>query len=177
MILILQECGMRISELLELPVDCLTQDGRGVHYLRYLQGKVRRENAIPVSSVIASLVQEQQAEVRAGRIESALLFPNSKGGVLKQASFAHRINRLAYDHDIRGADGKVFRFQAHQFRHTVGTRMVNLGVPHHLIQRYLGHKGPEMTSRYAHIHDAPMKDKLSEYLKGALIDVSGKVVT
>jgi integrase/recombinase XerD len=40
MILILQECGMRISELLELPVDCLTQDARGVHYLRYLQGKV-----------------------------------------------------------------------------------------------------------------------------------------
>jgi integrase/recombinase XerD len=177
MILILQECGMRISELLELPVDCLTQDARGVHYLRYLQGKVRQENAIPVSTVIASLVQEQQATVRAERIESALLFPNSKGGVLKQASFAHRINRLAYDHDIRGADGKLFRFQAHQFRHTVGTRMVNLGVPHHIIQRYLGHKGPEMTNRYAHIHDATMKDKLSEYLKGTLIDVSGNVVT
>ena len=176
MILILQECGMRISELLELPVDCLTQDARGVHYLRYLQGKVRRENAIPVSTVIASLVQEQQATVRAGRIESAVLFPNSKGGVLKQASFAHRINRLAYDHDIRGADGKLFRFQAHQFRHTVGTRMVNLGVPHHIIQRYLGHKGPEMTSRYAHIHDVTMRDKLSEYLKSTLIDVSGKVV-
>jgi integrase/recombinase XerD len=176
MILILQECGMRISELLELPVDCLTQDARGVHYLRYLQGKVRRENAIPISPVIAGIVQEQQATVRAGRTETALLFPNSKGGALKQASFAHRINRFAYDHNIRGADGKLFRFQAHQFRHTVGTRMVNLGVPHHIIQRYLGHKGPEMTSRYAHIHDATMKDKLSEYLKGTLIDVSGKVV-
>jgi hypothetical protein len=35
---------------------------------------------------------------------------------------------------------------------------------------------PEMTSRYAHIHDSTMKDKLSEYLKGTLIDVSGKVV-
>lgn len=55
--------------------------------------------------------------------------------------------------------------------------MVNLGVPHHIIQRYLGHKGPEMTSRYAHIHDATMRDKLSEYLKGTLIDVSGSVVT
>jgi len=97
--------------------------------------------------------------------------------VIKQPTFAHRINRLAYDHDIRDASGKLFRFQAHQFRHTVGTRMINLGVPHHIIQRYLGHKGPEMTSRYAHIHDATMKDKLSEYLKGTLIDVSGKVVS
>ncbi len=79
---------------------------------------------------------------------------------------------MAYDHDIRDASGKLFRFQAHQFRHTVGTRLINLGVPHHIIQR----KGPEMTSRYAHIHDSTMKDKLSEYLKGTLIDVTGKVV-
>ena len=176
MVLILEECGMRISELLQLPLDCLTQDARGTHYLRYMQGKVRRENAIPVSAEIATLVQEQQAEVRAGRTASEFLFPNSKGGVLKQASFTHRINRFAYDHDVRGADGKLFRFQAHQFRHTVGTRMVNLGVPHHIIQRYLGHKGPEMTSRYAHIHDTTMRDKLSEYLKGSLVDVTGRMV-
>jgi hypothetical protein len=33
---------------------------------------------------------------------------------------------VAYDHDIRDATGKLFRFQSHQFRHTVGTRMINL---------------------------------------------------
>jgi integrase len=175
-VLILQECGMRISELLQLPIDCLTQDARGVHYLRYMQGKVKRENAIPISIEIARIIQEQQAELRGRSKPSPWLFPNQRGGVIKQASFAHRINRLAYDHDIRDATGKLFRFQSHQFRHTVGTRMVNLGVPHHIIQRYLGHKGPEMTSRYAHIHDATMKDKLSDYLKGSLIDVTGKVV-
>src|SRR5260370_32087995 len=54
--------------------------------------------------------------------------------------------------------------------------MINLGVPHHIIQRYLGHLGPEMTSRYAHIHDATMKEKLSEYLQGTLVDVTGKAV-
>jgi hypothetical protein len=96
--------------------------------------------------------------------------------VIKQQSFSQRINRLAFDHQIRDANGKLFRFQSHQFRHTVGTRMINLGVPHHFIQRYLGHLGPEMTSRYAHIHDATMRDKLSEYLQGTLVDVTGKVV-
>jgi site-specific recombinase XerD len=175
-ILILQECGMRISELLQLPVDCLTQDARGVHYLRYMQGKVKRENAIPISLEIARIIQEQQAEGRNHDKPSMWLFPNERGGVIKQATFAHRINRLAYDHDIRDATGKLFRFQSHQFRHTVGTRMINLGVPHHIIQRYLGHRGPEMTSRYAHIHDSTMQDKLSEYLKGTLIDVAGKAV-
>ena len=176
MVLILQECGMRISELLQLPLDCLTQDTRGTFYLQYLQGKMKREHTIPVSQEIARVVQEQLQVVRTAGNATTLLFPSSKGGVIKQQSFARRINRLAYDHQIRDANGKLFRFQSHQFRHTVGTRMINLGVPHHFIQRYLGHLGPEMTNRYAHIHDTTMREKLSEYLQGTLVDVTGKVV-
>jgi integrase len=175
-VLILQECGMRINELLQLPLDCLSQDARGVFYLRYLQGKVRRENAIPVSQEIARVVQEQQEAVRGRGKSSALLFPSERGRPIRQASFAQVINHLAYSHQIKDATGKLFRFQSHQFRHTVGTRMINLGVPHHIIQRYLGHKGPEMTSRYAHIHDSTMREKLSEYLTGTLVDVTGKKV-
>jgi integrase len=176
MILILQECGMRISELLQLPLDCVTQDARGTFYLRFVQGKMKREHTIPVSQEIARLIQEQQQVVRATERSTALLFPNAKGGVSKQQSFAQQINRLAYDHQVRDATGKLFRFQSHQFRHTVGTRMINLGVPHHFIQRYLGHLGPEMTNRYAHIHDSTMREKLSEYLQGTLVDVTGKAV-
>ncbi len=176
MILILQECGMRISELLQLPLECLTQDARGTSHLRFMQGKMKREHTIPVSQEIARVIEEQQQIVRDRPQSSTLLFPNPRGRVFKQASFAQRINRLAYDHEIRDANGKLSRFQSHQFRHTVGTRMINLGVPHHIIQRYLGHLGPEMTSRYAHIHDATMKEKLSEYLQGTLVDVTGKTV-
>ncbi len=139
MILILQECGMRISELLQLPLECLTQDARGTSHLRFMQGKMKREHTIPVSQEIARVIEEQQQIVRDRPQSSTLLFPNPRGRVFKQASFAQRINRLAYDHEIRGANGKLFRFQSHQFRHTVGTRMINLGVPHHIIQRYLGH--------------------------------------
>jgi integrase len=176
MVLILQECGMRINELLQLPMDCLSQDARGVFYVRYLQGKVRRENAIPVSDEIARVVQEQLEAVRAQGRAATLLFPNDRGRPARQASFSQAINQLAYVHQIKDATGKLFRFQSHQFRHTVGTRMINLGVPHHIIQRYLGHKGPEMTSRYAHIHDSTMREKLSEYLAGTLVDVTGKKV-
>lgn len=46
MVLILQECGMRISELLQLPLDCLTQDARGTFYLRFMQGKMKRKHTI-----------------------------------------------------------------------------------------------------------------------------------
>jgi len=175
-VLILQECGMRISELLQLSLGCLSQDARGIYYLRYLQGKVRRENAIPVSQEIARVVQEQQASVRELHRGFDLLFPSERGRPIRQASFSQTINQLAYNHRITDANGNLFRFQSHQFRHTVGTRMINLGVPHHIIQRYLGHKGPEMTNRYAHIHDSTMREKLSEYLAGTLVDVTGHKV-
>jgi integrase len=105
MIFILQECGMRISELLQLPLDCLTQDARGTFYLRYLQGKMKREHTIPASQEIARVVQEQQQVMRAAGNATSLLFPSSKGGVIKQQSFAQRVNRLAYDHQIRDANG------------------------------------------------------------------------
>ncbi|QHN03402.1 phage integrase family protein [Granulicella sp. WH15] len=141
-VLILQECGMRISELLQLSLDCLSQDARGIYYLRYLQGKVRRENAIPVSQEIAHVVQEQQASVRERHRDFYLLFPSERGRPIRQASFAQVINQLAYNHRITDANGNLFRFQSHQFRHTVGTRMINLGVPHHIIQRYLGTRAP-----------------------------------
>jgi integrase/recombinase XerD len=176
MVLILQECGMRLSELLGLPLDCLTQDARGTSYLRFMQGKMKREHTIPVSQEIARVIQEQQQIVRRSRPSSTILFPNPKGKVFKQSTFTQRINHLAYKHEIRDANGKLVRFQSHQFRHTVGTRMINLGVPHHFIQRYLGHLGPEMTSRYAHIHDATMKEKLSEYLQGTLVELTGKTL-
>ena len=81
----------------------------------------------------------------------------------------------------RDANGKLFRFQSDQFRHTVGTRIINLGVPDHFIQRYLGRRGREMTNRFAQIHGfmTPLGGRNSpstEYLRGTLVDVISKVV-
>lgn len=80
MVLILQECGIRISELLQLPLDCLTQDSRGTFYLRFMQGKMKREHTIPVSQEIARVVQEQQQVVRATGRSTTLLFRVRRAG-------------------------------------------------------------------------------------------------
>jgi len=177
-ILILQECGLRIGELLSLSFDCLIQDARGNWFLRFMQYKLRREHTIPISPETARVIQEQQQEVRDWRlVQSNLLFPSKRGAVIKQYSLSQAMRRLVRKHDIRDASGKFFLFQAHRFRHTVGTRMINLGVPQHIIQRYLGHSTPEMTSRYAHIHDETMRQKLTDFLSSRVVDVLGSVVT
>jgi len=68
-----------------------------------------------------------------------------------------RAKGLAEEFNITDSLGKRWNFQTHQFRHTVETRMVNSGVPMHIIQRYLGHESPAMTQVYAHIHGKKKK--------------------
>jgi integrase/recombinase XerD len=53
--------------------------------------------------------------------------------------------------------------------------MINNGVPQPIIQRYLGHTSPEMTNRYAQIHDQTMKKEYAKYT-GRKINISGQVV-
>ena len=177
MVLILQECGMRISELCLLPFDCLRQDADGDWWLQYYQSKLKKDHTIPVFPEVVTIIHEQQQTVRATwGAGTPFLFPDRKGRPIKRYVFNEALNRLAYTKEICGPDGTLFRFQAHQFRHTVGTRMLNKGYPHHIIQRYLGHESPDMTSRYAHLHDMTMKQAMEQF-RGGEVDITGRMVT
>jgi len=63
MLLIVQECGMRISELITLPYDCVIQDATGDAFLRSYQYKMKKEHTIPVSRDVANVIRAQQQEV------------------------------------------------------------------------------------------------------------------
>ncbi len=173
MALVLQEAGMRIGELCRLAYDCLMQDATGDWFLRYYQFKMKKEHSIPISKEVAALIREQQQIVKEqfGK-DFSYLFPNRKGQPMKQKAFTDALNRLSHEKNICDVQGLNWHFQSHQFRHTVGTRMINNGVPHHIVQRYLGHESPEMTNRYAQIHDQTMKEEFSKF-KDKIVDVTG----
>jgi regulator of PEP synthase PpsR (kinase-PPPase family) len=94
---------------------------------------------------------------------------------MSRGAFAGYLNKLAKKHNICDSLGKRWHFQSHQFRHTVGTRMINNGVPQHIIQRYLGHESPNMTAVYAHIHDQTMKEEIAKF-HGKVVNIAGEVV-
>ena len=54
--------------------------------------------------------------------------------------------------------------------------MINNGVPQHIIQRYLGHEFPKMTSIYAHIHDQTLKKEIAKYHDSRVVNIAGEVV-
>ena len=56
--------------------------------------------------------------------------------------------RSAFERAVKRAAIENFHF--HDLRHTFATRLVQYGVDLYRVQKILGHKGPEMTQRYAH---------------------------
>ncbi len=187
MVLVLQECGMRISELLCLKPDCLLQDKAGDWFMCYYQFKMKKEITIPVSREIVRVIQEQLSYIKENlNVKFDYVFCSNEGGGIKEdfkaspklmgrESFSRYLNKLAEKHNICDVSGNRWRFLPHQFRHTVGTRMINNGVPQHIIQRYLGHESPNMTAVYAHIHDQTMKEEIAKF-QGKIVNISGQIV-
>lgn len=176
MVMIIQECGMRISELCTLKKDCLLEDKEGDYFLKYYQWKMKKEHIVPVSREVASIIKSQEEKIkREFGLDYKYIFPRKDGSPLKQDTFRRELNLLAYEKNIVDKSGSLFRFHAHAFRHTVGTRMINNGVPQHIVQKFLGHESPEMTSRYAHIFDETLKSEFSKF-KETLVSNKGRII-
>ncbi len=179
LLLILQECGMRIGEVCTMPFDCLIKGANNSLLLRFYLHKMKKEHSIPVSDNLAEIIKiQQQYVIQEWGQNFPYLFPtpkpHGKGQPISYITVLHRINRLAYDKNICDSTGNLWRFQLHQFRHTVGTNMINKGVPQHIIQRYLGHESPSMTSVYAHIHDETLRKEIGKYHESKVVNFKGE---
>lgn len=187
MVLVIQECGLRIGELCQLPLNCLKQDAKSGWFIQFMRWKMKFETTLPISIELAQVIQEQQSYIQQYLSDDYqyLFCANKKGGygqfnptpkIMSDQAFSGYLKRLADKFNICDSTGKRWNFQTHQFRHTVGTRMINNGVPQHIIQRYLGHDSPDMTSRYAHIHDSTLKKAIDQYLDTKIVDINGEVI-
>lgn len=185
MILVIQECGLRIGELCQLSLNCLKQDGKGGWFIQFMRWKMKQETTLPISIELSRVIQEQQAYIREHFGEDyQYLFCARQAGrkfipqprVMNDQSFIGFLKQLAERFGICDNSGKKWNFQTHQFRHTVGTRMINNGVPQHIVQRYLGHQSPQMTAVYAHIHDATLRKEIDKYLNTKVVNINGEVI-
>ena len=188
MVLVIQETGLRIGELLQLSLDCLKFDHKKEPYIQYMNWKMSKEDTKPISEELAKVIQEQQQYIKQNLDESfEYLFSARKLGkyrdknpfqpkpkVMSDHSFINFLRKLTQEFDIKDKSGKRWNFQTHQFRHTVGCRMVNLGIPLHIIQRYLGHESPTMTMVYAHIHDQTLRKEIEKYHSERVINFKGE---
>ncbi|WP_035140158.1 tyrosine-type recombinase/integrase, partial [Fischerella sp. PCC 9605] len=191
MVLVHQECGFRVSELVTLRLNCLQETPNGGYFILYTNWKLKKEDTKPISPALAKVIKEQQEYIaqhfkefdylfsdhehyRDGKFGCAEYFiPKSKP--MKKEKYTRFLKNLAHRYNITDSTGKIWNFQSHQFRHTVGTRMINNGVPQHIVQRYLGHESPEMTMVYAHIHDETLRKEIEKYHESIVVNFQGEI--
>ena len=169
LVVVLMETGLRGGDACTLPFNPIIEDSVGWPCLRFENTKIGAEQLIPLSAKAAATIRAQQAHVlMLWPHGSPWLFPgimeNPNGAKpYAHGSLSHQLGSWQKTIDVRDEAGQAVRVHAHQFRHTVGTRLINAGVPQHVIQKLLGHASPRMTARYAQIHDHTIRDAFERY--------------
>ena len=149
-------------------------DADGAPYLRYLNHKMKREALVPIDEELHALIVEQQDRVG----DAPVLFPRPTKNPDGRAPTASSTYRLALYRwlarcDVRDAHGRPVRLTPHQWRHTLGTRLINRDVPQEVVRRILDHDSPQMTAHYARLHDTTVRRHWEAARK---VDIPGEVV-
>ncbi len=161
--LILIRCGLRVGDACKLPPDCIVADGGGQPYLRYYNHKMKREALVPVDDeIVAEIGRQRQRNAARWPGGTPVLFPRPTkniAGTIPANGDAYRggLRRWLASCDIRGQDGSPIRLTPHQFRHSLGTTLINRDVPQHVVQKILDHETPEMTAHYARLTDTTVR--------------------
>jgi integrase len=180
LLVVLVETGLRAGDACRLRRDCLLADSVGWPCLRFMNTKAAAEQLVPLTAAAAEAVRAQQAEVQARFPSSPFLFPAPTANPDGARPFTYnclrqRLRRWQDEIDLRGAAGLPVRVSAHQFRHSFGTRLINQGVPQHVVQRLLGHASPQMTATYARLHDSTVRREFEAWC-ATRVDVNGRAL-
>ena len=178
--LILVRCGLRASDAITLEFNCLTHDGQGAPYLRYVNHKMRREAAVPIDEDLQNEIRRQQAHV-ADQWPDAHphLFPALTGNANGQRAMTYYSYRLMLLHwlkvcDIRDEHGDPVHLTPHQWRHTFASRLINRDVPQEVVRLLLDHESTQMTAHYARITDQTVRRRWEQATK---VNINGERIT
>jgi len=165
MFYVLQNVGMRISELCELKIDCLRIDYEGDYVLTYYQAKTRCNNSLPIKRDVADAILEafNSSKEKYGE-DTEYIFAKSKTEPISMDNFSYHMNRLIHKENIRDESGKLVRIKAHALRGTVATTYANAGLSANIIRMLLGQKTLGVLRHYVEIHEATVMSSVAEVL-------------
>lgn len=146
--------GLRVSELVSLPENCINFDRRQV----FVRGKGSKERVVPVApaaiQAVFDYLEQRDCFICEGR-RSIWLFPSksSRSGHISRDTFFKRLKELAVKAGIYPS-----RVTPHVLRHSFATHLLNHNADLRSVQKMLGHESINTTEIYTHI----LSDKLLE---------------
>ena len=158
---LLYATGVRVSELVALPVSAARRDARFI----IVRGKGNKERLVPLNDAAKRATAHYLAvltETRGGRGGSARskwLFPSfGDSGHLTRQHFARELKALAAAAGLRAA-----QLSPHVLRHAFASHLLHNGADLRVVQTLLGHADISTTQIYTHV--------LEERLKGLVRDL------
>ncbi len=152
--------GLRVSELVELPLAAV----RGAQRVIFVRGKGGRERMVPLGEpareALGNYLRVRTAFIPAGRNSSAqYLFPSHGGsGHLTR----RRCHQLLKDLALR-ASLDPERLSPHVMRHAFATHLVEGGADLRSVQTLLGHADIATTQIYTHV----ARERLKQVVEAA----------
>jgi integrase/recombinase XerD len=153
---LLYATGLRVSELVALPIGAARRDARVI----VVRGKGNKERMVPLNDAAKRAMAEYlalRAEVEAGDSAVAApakwLFPSFGGsGHLTRQHFARELKALAAAAGLRAA-----QVSPHVLRHAFASHLLHNGADLRVVQTLLGHADISTTQIYTHVLDERLK--------------------
>ena len=152
MLELLYATGLRVSELVSLPLTACVRD----RDLLIVRGKNAKERLVPLSEPACEAVDAyrkvRQAHI-SGDAESRWLFPSrGAAGHLTRQRFGQMLKSLAA---VVGIDPR--KVSPHVLRHAFASHLLAHGADLRSIQKMLGHSDISTTQIYTHVIDARLQ--------------------
>jgi integrase/recombinase XerD len=152
---VLYATGLRVSELVALPLSALPREGR----MLIVRGKGGKERMVPLSEPAEAALAAWKAarKIKAGGSrggrDSPWLFPSrGKGGHLTRARFQQLLKELAVEAGVAPR-----RVSPHVLRHSFASHMLAHGADLRALQQMLGHADIATTQIYTHVLEDRLK--------------------
>jgi len=150
--------GLRVSELVSLPLAASTRDPRWLT----VTGKGGRERIVPLSvparEAVAAYLGERDRFLKPGAV-SPYLFPSRAGaGHLTRQRFAQQLKALAIEAGLDPA-----KISPHVLRHAFATHLLAHGADLRSVQKMLGHADISTTQIYTHVLEERLKALVQQH--------------
>lgn len=177
---ILMRCGLRVTDALRLKTDCVVTDADGAPYLKYFNHKMKRDALVPIDEQLRNLLNQQRRR-NSERWPAGTpgLFPRPTKNVdglepVSSSTYRLALYRWLARCDIRDEQNQPVHLTPHQWRHSLGTQLINNDVPQEVVRRILDHDSHAMVAHYARLHDTTVR---RHWEKARKVNASGDAVT
>jgi integrase/recombinase XerD len=144
MLQLMYSTGLRISELVKLPLSGLDLRSGFLH----VRGKGGKERIVPMGDRALALVRRWLVSGRPeldphGRAETVFVSTRARG--MTRQTFWHRVRHHSLSAGIKG------RVTPHKLRHSFATHLLEHGADLRVVQAMLGHADISTTEIYTHV--------------------------